>query len=537
MTSTQSTAPQFDAIVIGAGVNGLYTLYRLRELGLSVRTLEAGAGVGGTWYWNRYPGARLDSESYSYGYFFSEEIQQEWSWSEEFAGQPELERYFNFVADRLQLRPDIELNTRVASAHYDAETASWTLRTTDGRTFTARFVVFATGILSRPLFPEITGLDEFSGAYHHTALWPHEPVELAGKRVAVIGTGASGVQLIPSIADQVEHLTVFQRTPNWCAPSNNFHFSAERVADLKSRWREIRDTCRETPGGFIHSPRDESALDVSADERQALYEKLWNATGLALSHSNFRDLLTNREANDTVSSFIAEKIRTRVHNPDVADQLIPKDHGFAMKRPPLETNYYEAYNRDNVELISLDKEPIVRATEQGLETTRRNLDFDVIILATGFHAGTGPMLKVDITGEDGAALQDYWADGPRTLLGVLVVGFPNMFIVSGPQGGTAGNIPRFGELQANWIVECVRHMKERGYQKIEATPEAEEAWVEHAIGTVEKTLLSQANSWYFGSNVPGKKRAFQLYAGSQSTYRSRLDEAAREYQDFKFTSE
>jgi cation diffusion facilitator CzcD-associated flavoprotein CzcO len=530
-SSEEGTAPagdlpsQFDAIVVGAGINGLYMLHRLRELGLSVRLLEAGDGVGATWYWNRYPGARLDSESYTYGYFFSEELQKEWSWSESFAGQPELERYFNFAVDRLSLRPDIEFNARVRSARYDEDANRWEVQTASGGQLRATFLVTAVGMLSAPQFPRIPGLDEFAGVCHHTGLWPAEPVDFHGKRVAVIGTGASGVQVVAAIGPQVEELTVFQRTPNWCTPINNSPISADRAREIWEQRKEIWQACQESPGGFIHKPRQESALDVSPEEQRRYLEELWNAPGLSIYQANFKDLLTSWDANHVVTDFLAAKVRERVKDPDMADKLIPKDHGFAMKRPPLETRYFEVFNQDNVKLINLDEEPIDRVTPSGIQTPNGFYDVDIIVLATGFDAVTGSIKKIDIRGRDGMTIKDHWADGPHSALGMMTAGFPNMFIVGGPHGA-GGNNPRSAEHQVDWISECIRYLGEHGYQRIEASAQAEDEWTEHANETVAHTLQAQAQSWYFGSNTPGKRRVFLLYAGGQIRYRAKMAEVA-----------
>jgi len=523
---------QVDAVVIGAGVNGVYQLYRLCELGLSVRLLEAGGGVGGTWYWNRYPGARLDSESYTYGYFFSEKLLREWAWSESFAGQPELEKYFNFAVDKLGLRQYIEFNARVVSAEYDEPANRWEVTTQCGEQIRATYLICAVGILSAPQFPGFPGLDAFTGEVHHTGLWPAGTVEFEGKRVAVIGTGASGVQVISAIGPKVAQLTVFQRTPNWCTPINNAPLSAERAHEIWEQREQIYQLCQESPGGFVHKPRDESALAISAEERHRYLEELWNAPGLSMYQANFRDLLLSWEVNNTVTEFIAGKIRERVKDPQMANKLIPKDHGFAVKRPPLETCYYEVYNQDNVELIQLDEEPIERVTATGIRTVSSFYEVDIIVLATGFDAVTGAIKRIDIRGRNGVAIRDHWADGPRSALGMQTSGFPNMFIVGGPHGA-AGNNPRSAEHQVGWVTDCIRYLAEHGFDRIEATPQAEDEWTEHANETVAHTLQAQGDSWYFGSNVPGKKRVFLLYAGGQPRYRARMaDVVARGYAGF-----
>jgi cation diffusion facilitator CzcD-associated flavoprotein CzcO len=523
-----------DALLVGAGVNGMYMLYRLRELGLSVQGIEAGGGVGGTWHWNRYPGARLDSESYTYGYFFSEEIQKNWSWSEEFAGQPELQRYFDFVADTLDLRKDILFNTKVTAAAYDEVTHIWNVTTDTGRTFRTRYLLLAAGFLSAPQFPPVPGIDRFQGESFHTGLWPESPVDFTGKRVAVVGTGASGVQVIATIAQDVKSLTVFQRTPNWCTPINNRPITPARSRELQDGYRELYAKLQATKQGFIHDPRQQSGMDVPAAERLQFFQDLWEMPGLSLYQANFEDLLIDRELNAELSAFIAQKIQDRVHDPVVADRLIPHDHGFAMKRPPLETNYYEVYNKDNVELVPLAEEPIEEITETGIRTSKRFIEVDVIVYATGFDAVTGAIRRIDITGVGGKALKDYWDAGPKSMLGIGVVGFPNLLLVGGPHSA-AGNNPRIVEQQVDWIAGLLRYMREHDTNLVTVTPEAEGDWTAHANSTIEGTLQAGANSWYFGSNVPGKARSYLLYAGGQPAYRAWLKRIVDEdYRGFVF---
>lgn len=532
-TSTQSVA-QFDAIIVGAGIAGMFQLYRLRELGLSVRVYEAGGGVGGTWYWNRYPGARFDSESYSYGYSFSEQLLQEWEWSEHFSAQPETLRYLEHVADKFDLRRDIQFNARVTSARYDEAANYWEIQTEDGTRARARLLITAIGVLSAPQIPNIDGLDSYQGKWLHTGLWPHEPVDMAGKRVGVIGTGATAVQLITVIAKEVSHLTVFQRTPNYCAPLHNKPIDAETQRRIKASYPEIFRKCRESYAGFLHDFDKRSALELSPEERLAVYEQLWAQPGFSKWLGNFHDIMTNKEANDTMSEFVRNKIRERVKNPAVAEKLVPKDHPFGTKRVPMESGYYEVFNQDNVVLVDLHKTPIQRITPKGIKTSATEYEFDMIIFATGFDAVTGAFSRMDIRGTAGQALKDKWADGPRTYLGVQSVGFPNMFMLVGPHNGaTFCNIPRCIEQNVEWVTGCIRYMREHNYQRIAATPKAEDEWTEHANETAAHTLLPMADSWFMGANTPGKKRNFLLYAGGFPNYRAKCDEvAAKGYEGF-----
>jgi cation diffusion facilitator CzcD-associated flavoprotein CzcO len=448
-------ALDYDVIIIGAGMSGMYQLYRLRELGLRVRVFEAGTGVGGTWYWNRYPGARFDSESYSYGYSFSKELLEEWDWSEHFAGQPETLRYLNLVADKFDLRRDIQFRSRVKTATYREDTRSWDLTLEDGSRFRSRFLITAIGPLSEPTMPRIEGVDTFQGLSFHTARWPHEPVDFAGKRVAVIGTGATGVQTIQTIAGNVGHLTVFQRTPNWCAPLHNGKIDAETQEKIKAGYPEMFRRCEETFACFVHTPDPRGTFEVSDQEREAFFEKLYAERGFGIWQGNFRDILTDRKANAAISDFVARKIRERVKDPKVAEKLVPKNHGFGTRRLPLETFYYEAYNQDNVELVDIAETPIERITPKGIKTSDTEYEFDVIIYATGFDAITGSFDRIDFRGMDGVRLKDKWKHGPQTYLGILVEGFPNMMMLMGPHTAL-GNIPRSIEYSVDWVSRLIR---------------------------------------------------------------------------------
>jgi cation diffusion facilitator CzcD-associated flavoprotein CzcO len=523
---------QFDAIVIGAGVAGLYQLYRLRELGLSVRCYEDGSGVGGTWYWNRYPGCRFDSESETYGYSWSEELLQEWDWKEHYSGQPENERYLNYVADKFDLRRDIQFNARVKSAIYDEKANRWEVQLESGQRARAQFLIAAVGILSARYTPPFAGIESFKGESYHTARWPKEKIDFTGKRVACIGTGATAVQLIPIIAKEVGHLTVFQRTANYCAPLRNSLVTPETQKKFKASYPEIHKRIRETPTGFTYDFDPRKALTVSKEERLALYEELWAQPGFKKWLGNFRDIMTNREANEDFAEFVRNKIRARVKNPVVAEKLAPKDHPFGAKRIPLETEYYEAYNRDNVLLVDLKETPIERITPKGIKTSDREYEFDVIIYATGFDALTGALTQIDIRGEGGQTLKDKWAkNGLSTYLGLQTAGFPNFFIAT---NAAFCNYTVCAETIVEWITDCIRYVREKGFARIAPTPEAEEAWVEHAAELASHTLLSDAKSWFVGANIPGKKRALLLYANTAPAYRNKCAEvAANGYEGFQ----
>lgn len=539
MSGGRTEAATYDAIVIGAGIAGMYQLHRLRGLGLRVRVLEAGDGVGGTWYWNRYPGARFDSESWTYGYSFSEEILREWEWSEHFAPQPETLRYCNFVADKLDLRRDIELGCRVAAAVYDEAADEWAVESTDGRRMRARLLITAIGPLSAPTMPTIPGVESFRGEAHHTGRWPHEPVSFASKRVAVIGTGATAVQAITEIAKTVGHLTVFQRTPNWCAPLHNRPIDASTQARIKATYPETFAICRESFGCFIHQADPRNALEVSPEEREAFYEKLYREPGFGIWMGNFRGILIDRDANATITEFMRGKIRARVKDPAVAEKLIPTNHGFGTRRVPLESGYYEVYNQPNVRLVDIRETPIERITPAGIRTTAEEHAVDMIIYATGFDAITGAFDRIDIRGRGGRRLKEKWADGPRTFLGLQVEGFPNLFTLVGPHNAaTFCNIPRCIEQNVEWVTALIAHMRARGHVRVEPTAEAEREWTQHVLDTGRRMLFTQVDSWMTGinSNVAGKdKRTFIVYAGGAPKYRERCDDvAARGYAGFVF---
>jgi len=525
---TPSTPPDYDAIIIGAGISGMYQLLRLRELGLRVIVFEAGTGVGGTWYWNRYPGARFDSESYSYAYSFDRDLLAEWDWSEHFASQPETLRYLNHVADRFDLRRDIRFSARVEAAHFDAADGAWTVTLESGERATGRFLITAVGPLSAPTMPRIDGVGTFEGEAFHTGLWPKETVSFAGKRVAVIGTGATGVQTIQEVAKTAGTLTVFQRRPNWCAPLHNAPITPDQQPALKARYPEIFQRCRETFMCFLHTPDPRSALEVSEAEREAFWEQRYAEPGFGIWQGNFKDILTNREVNRLLSDFVARKIRQRVHDPKTAETLIPKDHGFGTRRVPLETRYYEVYNQANVRLVDIAASPIRRFTPEGLETADETFAFDMIIYATGFDAITGSFDRIDIRGREGVALREHWAGGPKTYLGVLVEGFPNMFMLMGPHTAL-GNIPRSIEYNVDWVTGLIRHMTEAGLSVADATPQAVADWTETVREAGAGLLSNEVDSWMTGvnRNVDGKtERILARYSGSAIAYRARCDAVA-----------
>jgi cation diffusion facilitator CzcD-associated flavoprotein CzcO len=520
----------FDAVVIGAGVSGLYQLYRLRELGLRVRVFEAGTGVGGTWYWNRYPGARFDSESWTYGYSFSQELLEEWDWEEHFAAQPETERYLNYVADKFDLRRDIQFRSRVTAAHYQEDTCSWDVILEDGRRYTTRLLITAIGVLSAATMPTIPGVATFQGQSCHTHYWPKEPVCFEGKRVAVIGTGATGVQTITEVAKTAGHLTVFQRTPQWCAPLHNAKIGKAEMNRIRANYPEIFARCQETYGCFIHATDPRATCEVTPEEREAFWEKLYSEPGFGIWMGNFRDILVDREANQLISDFLARKIRQRVKDPAVAEKLIPKNHGFGTRRVPLESGYFEVYNQPNVELVDLNETPIERITPTGIKTSNAEYEFDIIIYATGFDAITGAFDRIDFRGVDGVSLKEKWQDGPQTFLGILVDGFPNLLMVMGPHAGL-GNFPRAAEYSADWVTRLIRFACDRGLTRIEATAAGAKAWTDHVIAASEGLLFTEVDSWMTGinRNVEGKQvRRIMRYSGGHPAFRERCEAVAAE---------
>jgi len=520
-----SVATDFDAIVIGAGVSGLYQLYRLRELGLTTRVFEAGSNVGGTWYWNRYPGARFDSESWTYGYSFSQELLDEWDWEEHFAAQPETERYLNHVADKFDLRRDIQFKTTVTAARYQEDSRAWKITLHDGTSCTARFLVTAVGVLSASVLPRLPGIESFKGESFHTHNWPKEPVSFEGKRVAVIGTGATGIQAITEIAKTAGHLTVFQRTAQWSAPLHNSEVTPEEMRDIRKKYADIFARCQETVGCFIHAADPRSALEVTKEEREAFWEKRYSEPGFGIWMGNFRDVLLDRDANTLMSDWLAGKIRARVKDKAVAEKLVPKTHGFGTRRVPLESGYFEVYNQPNVKLVDLSETPIERITPKGIRTSGAENEFDMIIYATGFDAITGAFDQIDIRGVGGVSLKEKWANGPVTLLGILVDGFPNFMMVMGPHAGL-GNFPRAVEYTSDWVTALIRHARDNGMTCVDATPEAAKKWTDHVIETNEGLLFTEVDSWMTGinRNLEGKQvRRVMRYSGGHPAFRQYCD--------------
>jgi len=529
----------FDALVIGAGFSGLYQLYCLRDrLGLSVQVLEVAAGVGGTWYWNRYPGARCDSESHSYCYSFSEELMREWEWSERYPGPPEILRYLNHVADRFDLKRDIRFNTRVTSAHYDEKANLWRVSTDAGEVLTAQFLITAVGCLSSANIPDIAGHDSFAGHWYHTGQWPHEGVDFRGKRVGQIGTGSTGIQAAPVIAETAAHLTVFQRTANYSVPARNGPLTPEFRRYIKENTAEIRRVTQSSVNGHPWFISDRLALQTPAEERQALYEAAWETGGLRF-RAAFRDLVTDKAANDTAAEFIRSKIREIVKDPETAAKLSDFDHPYAAKRPPIDTDYFETFNRDNVTLVDVRAEPIERITPTGIRTREADYPLDIIVFATGFDGMTGSLLRMDIRGRDGLPLAEAWKAGPQNYLGMQVAGFPNLFMVTGPGSPSVlCNMPVAIEQHVEWITDCIAHMRKKGLTRIEPKNQAVESWVAEVNAAANATLLPQAkHSWYLGANVPGKPRVFMPYAGGMAHYRKICaDVAARNYEGFSLSA-
>jgi cation diffusion facilitator CzcD-associated flavoprotein CzcO len=533
----QDQVAQYDAIVIGAGISGMFMLYRLRQLGLSARVFEAGTDVGGTWYWNRYPGARFDSESWTYGYSFSKELLQEWDWKEHFSPQPDTLEYLNLVTDKFDLRRDMQFRSTVTAAHWDDAANLWTVNLESGQQARSRFLITAIGILSAYTLPAIAGRESFRGPAYHPARWPHTPVDFTGKRVGVIGTGATAIQAIPEIAKQAAHLTVFQRRPNWAAPLHNGKIGPEEMAAIKTHYEEIYARCAETPSWFIHEADRRKTMDVPPAEREAFWEKLYAEPGFGIWMGNFRDILIDETANAAISEFIAKKIRQRVKNPQVADKLIPKDHGFGTRRVPLESGYFEAYNRDNVSLVDLNETPIERITPHGVKTRDKEYEFDILVYATGFDGVTGAFDRIDIRGPNGVRLKDVWADGPRTWLGLQPEGFPNMLMVLGPHTAR-GNIPRAIEHGVEFLAGLLRFMEEHDFTRVETRPEQVANWTETVIKASEPLLSSKVDSWQTGvnRNVDGRTvRRVLGYNGNGVHYRRKCEEvAAGGYQEFAF---
>lgn len=538
--SSVSDPPDYEYVIIGAGVCGLYLLHRLRELGGRVLALDSNGDVGGTWYHNRYPGCRFDSESFTYGYSWSPEVLAEWNWTERFASQPETLRYLRFVADRFGLRSDISFDTTVRTAEWDEATTRWVVHTTDGRRISTRVLLTAMGLLSVPTSPRIPGLDSFEGIARHTFEWTPD-IDVTGKRVAVIGTGSTGVQVITTIADTVASLTVLQRDPNWCVPLHNSAISVPEMEEIRRHYDEIFASCHRSPSGFTHRPLRTKSVEVTRQERLALWEKLYQEPGFGLWLGNFRDTMLDEQANRELSEFVATKIRERVHDPVTAELLVPKDHGFGTKRVPLESGYYEVYNRAGVELVDLNDTPIECVVPNGIQLRTkdgiREVGLDVIVFATGFDAVTGAFDQIDFRGVDGVRLRDRWDEGPQTYLGVGTTDFPNLVMVGGPQSGSvAANFPRGIEDMVNWTTSFIRYLRDNDIARFEARREAELSWVSHVREFNDTVLMSRTKSWFNGHNAnldrPERSRPL-IYTGGAVRYRRALtDEASGGYPGF-----
>lgn len=520
-----------DVVIVGAGITGIYQLHRALESGFTAQLLEAGDGVGGTWFWNRYPGARFDSESYTYGYLFSRELFDEWEWQEHFAGQPEIERYLNHVVDRFDLRRHMRFGARVTSAVYDDASGRWTVTTDDGTTTSAQFFIPATGVLSVPYIPDVPGRDLYRGVQHHTGRWPAEPVDVSGKRVAVVGTSSSGVQVVAAIVDEAASITVFQRSANWCTPLNNRPITPDEQQQLRAEFEQLRAVLNTSIHGFHHPVNTRAAFDDTSEERHAFFERMWSSPGFMKFTSNYVDLLTNPDANAEWCEFIADKIRSIVDDPVTAEKLVPRDHRYGEKRPPYVAGYFEAFNRPNVSLVDLRETPMVRVTESGIETSDGEREFDFIVWATGFDFGTGAMTRMGIRGRDGVALEEHWADGPTTFLGVATAGFPNLFFPGGPHAA-AGNNPRYNGDQVDFITDLLVHARDHGADVVEVTPKAEERWTRMMDKAASRTPFGTIGQ-YVGGNIPGKPRRYLLNAaGRPKLFEVIADVKATNYADF-----
>jgi cation diffusion facilitator CzcD-associated flavoprotein CzcO len=528
-----------DAIIVGAGLAGLYQLYRLRELGLRALIIETAGDVGGTWYWTRYPGARCDVPSMSYSYSFSPELEQEWTWTEKYPAQPEILAYISHVADRFGLRRDILLSTRALSAHYDGDTARWTVTTDGGQVLTAQFVIMATGCLSAPKQPEIPGQERYRGRIHHTARWVQDEVGFDGQRVAVIGTGSSGIQSIPVIAEQAADLTVFQRTPNFSIPAGNRALDPAEVAELKARYPAWREQQRQSRSGIPSPAATDYALATPEEERNRRFQASWEAGNLTSLAGSFVDILLDPAANETAAEFIRSKIRAVVDDPETAETLSPRTFPYGTKRPCLDTGYYQTFNRPNVHLVDLRKTPLVEFTPAGLRTSDHEFEVDAIVLATGFDAVTGALAAIDIRGRNGVTLASQWTAGPRNYLGVAMAGFPNLFTVTGPLSPSVlSNMIVSIEQHVDWITDCIAYLRSQGLATIEATAAAQDDWVRHVAYLGSFTLFPRADSWYMGANVPGKPRVFLPYVGGVGEFRNKCAQvAADDYEGFALTSQ
>jgi cation diffusion facilitator CzcD-associated flavoprotein CzcO len=527
-TAPTGQVTRLDAIVIGTGFGGMYALHRVRGMGLAVRAIEAGDDVGGTWYWNRYPGARCDVMSIDYSYSFSDEIQQEWTWSEQFAAQPEILAYARFVADKLDLKRDISFETRATSVVYDDEACLWRVATDRGDLFEATYCLMATGPLSVPKQVDIPGASRFKGALYLSGKWPHRPIDFTGKRVALIGTGSSGIQIVPVVAEQAEHLYVYQRTPSFTLPMRNRKLDDDYVAHIKKHYPALRGVARHSLTGGVRPISSRPLFSLPPDECRQLMEEAWQHSGLRFL-GLFSDLLINREANEVVAEFVRGKIAEVVKDPDTARRLTPRGYPIFARRPCLDTGYYESFNRDNVTLKDCLTDPILEITETGIRTAEDDVDVDIIIAAIGYDALTGAMLSIDVKGKGGRSLNRKWADGGRSYLGLLIEGFPNLFVIAGPNGPSAlANFIILNEQNVDWICDCIEHMRINGLRAVEADLDAEDRWMRKVTELGSRSLYPTANTWYTGANVPGKARTFPVYIGGLGRYREICADAAAE---------
>ncbi|MGQ0699814.1 MAG: flavin-containing monooxygenase [Panacagrimonas sp.] len=538
VTASPQAANSFDAIVVGSGISGMYQLYRLREQGLKVRAFEAGTSVGGTWYWNRYPGARVDSQSHVYQYWFSDELLKEWNWPERFPAQPDVEKYLNHVADRFDLRKDIQFGTRVGSAKYDESAKRWTVTTEKGEVFSTQYVLFCTGGISAPLVPPFPGHEKFKGQIFHTARWPKEPIDFKGKRVGVIGTGATGIQVIQTVAPLARHLTVFQRTPNYAIPMNNPKYGDAERAALRAKYPELKTLVHNTFAGFDYDFVGKAWVDCTVEERNAIMEKLWEDGSLAFWIGGFSELFFDAAINEEISKFVRAKMRARIKDPKVAEKLVPTAYGFGTRRVPLETNYLEAYNQDNVDLVDVNVESIDSITENGLKTSAGEVPLDILIFATGFDTGTGALSAIDIRGRKDVSLKEQWAKGIRTTMGLQVNGYPNMFTTMAPFAPAAAfcNVPTCLQQQVDWISDCIKFSRAKGATTVEPTVEMEDKWIAHHDELANATLIVKTKSWYNGNNVDGKPTRLVTYVGGVGTYRQQCENVkASGYEGFTMT--
>lgn len=531
LTNRDDAGTDVDVLIVGAGVTGIYQLYRARQEGFSVTLVESGDGVGGTWYWNRYPGARFDSESYTYGYLFDRDLFEEWEWSEHFAAQPETERYLNHVVDRFDLRREMRFGFRVSSAVFDDESATWVVTDQHGSTIRTRFLISATGVLSVPYLPAVDGIDTFAGESHHTGRWPSDGVDFTDKRVGVVGTSSSGVQVVPTVLDAATAMTVFQRSANWCTPLNNRPITPDEQRDLRSDFEQMKKMLDTSIAGFMHPVNPRNGAEDTTEARHAFFQRMWDSPGFTKLTSNYADLLFDDAINDEWCAFIAERIRSIVEDPATAERLIPKDHRYGEKRPPFVTGYFEAFNDPKTRLVDLRETPMVRVTKAGIETTDEHHDLDVIVWATGFDFGTGALARMGVVGRNEVALTDHWADGPTTFLGLQTRGFPNLFFPGGPHAA-AGNNPRYNSDQVDFVTELLVEARARGRDVIEPTQEAEERWGRLMAKAASRTTFGTIGQ-YVGGNIPGKARRYLLNsAGRPKLFESFTEVRDGDYADF-----